>query len=210
MSLHQDYVMVPGQLFTCLSVIGPECPQKSDKFGIKINGAFPTLDAAKAHAAKMQESDATFDIFVVEMGKWLLIPPPREVPDQHYLDEKLEEIMSKYNENQAMAAKMFDERKRDMMAKPLKNSDTPYIKPGDVNSKFYNRPDEAPISHPADIVEKLKKERPDEDIEVLIAEANVIVAQEVVERQKERAANRAAAIEREKMEALKETVEESA
>jgi hypothetical protein len=193
MSLSADYVMVPGHLFTCLSVIGPECPQRSDKFGIKVNGAFATIEAAKSHAAKMQEADATFDIFVVEMGKWLLIPPPRDAPDQHYVDEKLEEIMTKYNENQAMAAKMFEERKRDMMAKPIANSDTPFIKPGDANSKYYSRPDEAPLSHPADIVERLKKERPDEDMEVLVAEANVIVAQEVVARQKERAMYRARA-----------------
>ena len=193
MSLEQDYVMIPGQLFTCLSVIGPDCPQKHDKFGIKINGMFATSDAAGAHAKKMQAADATFDIYVVECGKWLLIPPGREqITDTHYVDEKLEEIMTKYNENQAMAAKMFEERKRDMSAKPLANTDTPYIKPGDSNSKFYSRPDEAPLSHPADIVERLKKDRPDEVMEVLIAEANVIVAQEVVERQKQRAASRAA------------------
>jgi hypothetical protein len=200
--------MIPGQLFTCLSVVGPDCPQRNDKFGIKINGSFATIEAAKAHAAKMQEADATFDIFVVECGKWLLIPPGREEMDTHYVDDKLEEIMSKYNENQAMAAKLFEERKRDMMAKPIKNSDTPFIKPGDTNSKFYNRPDEAPISHPADIVERLKKERPNEEMEVLVAEANVIVAQEVVERQKERAAYRAAAIEREKAEREKAEKEE--
>ena len=30
MSLEQDYTTVPGQLFACLSVVGPEAPQKND------------------------------------------------------------------------------------------------------------------------------------------------------------------------------------
>ena len=40
MSLEQDYTTVPGQLYACLSVVGPEAPQKNDKFGIKIRGCF--------------------------------------------------------------------------------------------------------------------------------------------------------------------------
>ena len=39
-TLEQDYTTVPGQLYACLSVVGPEAPQKNDKFGIKIRGAF--------------------------------------------------------------------------------------------------------------------------------------------------------------------------
>ena len=46
MSLEQDYTTVPGQLYACLSVVGPEAPQKNDKFGIKIRGAFNTRDEA--------------------------------------------------------------------------------------------------------------------------------------------------------------------
>ena len=42
MSLETDYTTVPGQVFACLSIIGPEAPQKNDKFGIKIRGAFST------------------------------------------------------------------------------------------------------------------------------------------------------------------------
>ncbi len=40
MSLTQDYTTVPGQLFACLSIVGPDTPQKTDKYGVKIRGAF--------------------------------------------------------------------------------------------------------------------------------------------------------------------------
>ena len=182
MSLEQDYTTVPGQLFACLSIVGPEAPQKNDKFGIKIRGAFNSRDEAASHAKRLQKEDSTFDIYVVDMYKWLLIPPdPVQIEDAHYADEKLEELMQGYKENQAQAAAMFAERKRDMMAVKAPGSDT-YFKSGDENSKFYTKPDEAPISHPAEVLERLQKEKPDADMEELVKEADAIVAQEMKDR----------------------------
>jgi len=193
MSLDQDYTTVPGQLYACLSVVGPDCPQKTDKFGIKIRGCFANRDEASSHAKRLQKEDGTFDIYVVDMYKWLLIPPDRDqIDDVHYGEEKLEEIMTKYKENQSMAAKMFEERKRDSMAKP-QSGDMPFIKPGDENSKFYTKPDEAPISHPAEVLERLQKEKPDVPMEELVKEADAAVAEEMKERQAQREADATAA-----------------
>lgn len=189
-SLTSDYTTVPGQLFACLSVVGPEAPQKNDKFGIKIRGCFASRSEAADHAKRLQKEDATFDIYVVDMYKWLLIPPdPTKIEDAHFANEKLEEIMQGYKENQAQAAKMFEERKADMMA--VRTGDT-YAKPGDDNSRYYNKPDEAPISHPAEVLERLQKEKPDAPMEDLVKEADEIVAQEMKERQKQREADAAA------------------
>jgi hypothetical protein len=194
MSLETDYTTVPGQIYACLSVIGPEAPQKNDKFGIKIRGAFATRDEAANHAKRLQREDPTFDIYVVDMYKWLLIPPdPTKIEDVHYTNEKLEEIMTGYKENQSQATRMFNERKEAMM----KNS----LTPGDENSKFYTKPDEAPISHPAEVLERLKKEKPDTPIEELVKEADAIVAAEVEERRKKREAEA-------KLEDVKEEEEE--
>ena len=188
MSLEQDYTTVPGQLYACLSVVGPEAPQKNDKFGIKIRGAFASRDEAASHAKRIQKEDSTFDIYVVDMYKWLLIPPdPLKIEDVHYQNEKLEEIMSGYKENQAEAARMFNERKRDMMESKS------YIKPGDENSLFYTRPDEPPVSHPAEVLERLKKEKPDTPMEDLVKEADAVVATEIEERRKWREARAAEA-----------------
>lgn len=185
MSLEQDYTTVPGQLFACLSVVGPQCPQKTDQFGIKIRGCFATKDEAANHAKRLQREDATFDIYVVDMYKWLLIPPdPTKIEDAHYTNERLDEIMSGYRDNQRQAAKLFEERKRDMMENPDNN----YIKPGDENSKFYTKPDEKPVSHPAEVLERLKKEKPDAPMEELVKEADEIVAKEIEERKAEREA----------------------
>jgi hypothetical protein len=189
-TLEQDYTTVPGQLFACISLVGPECPQKNDKFGLKIRGCFSTREEAGSHAKRLQKEDATFDIYVVDMYKWLLIPPdPSHIEDVHYNDQKLEELMSAYKENQALAAKMFEERKRDMLAKPVAGS---FIKPGDENSKYYSKPDEPPISHPADVLERLRTEKPDASMEDLVKEADEIVKKEIEDRQKEREKNNSA------------------
>lgn len=182
--LEQDLTTVPGQLFALISLVGPDLPQKNDKFGLKIRGCFATKDEAAAHAKRLQREDGTFDIYVVDMYKWLLIPPDRNaIDDVHYQEEKLEEIMTKYRENQREAAVMFEKRKRDMTEKPT------YIEPGDENSKYYSKPDEPPISHPSDVVERLRKEKPDAPIEDLVKEANDIIEEEMKARQKWRESN---------------------
>ena len=181
MSLETDYTTVPGQVFACISIIGPECPQKNDKFGVKLRGAFGTRDEAANHAKRLQKEDPTFDIYVVEQYKWLLIPPDADkIEDVHYTNEKLEEIMVGYKENQSQAARMFQERKAGM---------TTQYSAGDENSKFYSKPDEPPISHPAEVLERLKKEKPDAPMEELVKQADAVVAAEIVELQKKREAD---------------------
>ena len=183
--LTTDYLTVPGQVYACVSFVGPDQPQKNEKLGMKIRGCFPTRDEAGQHAKRLQREDGLVDIYVVDMYKWLLIPPDREkIEDAHYTDEKLEEIMVKYRQNQSQAAAMFEKRKRDMMAKPLEGSDTPYIDPGDENSKYYTRPDVPPLPHPAEVLERLQKEFPDKEMTELVKMADAEVAKVIEETRK--------------------------
>ena len=185
-SLTRDSITVPGQQWACISCIGPEAPQRHDKFGIKIRGCFGTQEEAAKHAKKIQEEDNTFDIYVCDMYQWLLIPPdPMAIEDVTYTNDKLQEIMDGYKKNQLAAARHFEERKADMMA--VKDGEKmPFLKPGDEHSKYYNKPDEAPITHPAEVLERLQKEKPDAPMEELVKEADDIVAAEIEERKKQR------------------------
>jgi len=100
--------------------------------------------------------------------------------------------MSGYKENQAQAAHMFAERKRDMV-----ESASTFAKPGDENSKYYTKPDEPPISHPAEVLERLQKEKPDTPMEELVKEADATVAKEIEERKEKREAEAKVALEKE-------------
>jgi hypothetical protein len=181
-----DYTTVPGQLYACISFVGPEQPQKNELLGMKIRGCFPDREAAAAHAKRLQKEDSTFDIYVVDMYKWLLIPPKADaIEDVHYTNDKLEEIMAKYRQNTAEAAAHFEKRKRDMMAKPGADPTMPFIDASDENSKFYTKPDVPPIPHPAEVLEKLQKEFPDKPIELLVKMADAEVQLEIERRKTE-------------------------
>ena len=207
-SLEQDYLTVPGQLFACVSFVGPDLPQKNEKLGMKIRGCFATRDEAASHAKRLQKEDALVDIYVVDMYKWLLIPPDRDqIQDVHYQNEKLEEIMTKYRENQAAAAAMFEKRKRDMTAKPM-DGEFPYIDPADENSKYYNKPDVPPIPHPAEVLEELKKEFPEKDMAELVKLADEKVAAVIEQRRIEAEAELKAAADAAAAEKALEPVKE--
>ena len=183
MALERTYVTLPGQQYALISIVGPEQPQKSEKLGLKIYSCHGTLDDAKSHAARLQKEDATFDIMVVETCTWALIPPDKSsITDVHYVEDKLDEIFTKYHENRRAAAAMFEKRKRDMMAKPIEGSDTPYIDPSDEFSKYYTKPDVAPIPHPAEILEQLKLEFPDKEVKDLVRLADLKVLDIIEER----------------------------
>jgi hypothetical protein len=183
-SLEQDYLTVPGQLFACISFVGPDLPQKNEKLGLKIRGCFNSREEAATHAKRLQKDDALVDIYVVDMYKWLLIPPEREkIEDVHYQNDKLEEIMAKYRQNQASATAMFEKRKRDMATKPL-DGPYPYLDPADENSKYYTKPDVPPIPHPAEFLDDLKKEFPDASMEEIVKMADERVAKIADERRK--------------------------
>jgi len=202
-TLEQDFITVPGQLYALLSVIGPECPQKTDKHGIKIRGVFNTRDEAGAHAKRLQNADPTFDIYVVDMYKWLLIPPDTtQIDDVTYQEEFLQKMMTEYKQNQSDAKRMFEERKAGMVQKPKEGSDMPFMTPGDDNSKYYTKPDVAPSKHPSEYLEELKEKNPDKPMEELVDMATEMADAENKRIAEEEAAKEEAA--KEEKDAVKE------
>ena len=207
--LAKDKLIVPGVSWACLSFVGnldggwvrPAEGAKHTEFMIKIRGAFGTKSEAEEHAKELQGMDNSVDIYVVNMYEWLLLPPPpvSEMDNVKYTDERLQAIMDGYKENQKHAAQMFEKRKEDMAVKPS-GSNMPYLEAGDENSKFYNKPDEAPIPHPSELVDKFKEEHPDKSMEELVKMADEEVARLVKEREEERKKN---------LETVEEVAEES-
>ena len=196
--LTKDKLTVPGVSWACLSFVGnldggwvrPAEGAKHTEFMIKIRGAFGSKIEAEEHANVLQGLDSSVDIYVVNMYEWLLLPPPpvSEMNNAKYTDERLQAIMDGYKENQKHAAQMFEKRKEDMTATPS-GSKMPFLEAGDENSKFYTKPDEAPIPHPAELVEKYKEEHPDKSMEELVKMADEEVAKLIKEREEERKKN---------------------
>jgi len=95
--------------------VSPQGGQKSENICLKIKGVFNTLDDANKHAEMLQKIDSTFDIYVVEMYSWLLVPPDPTLIEQKHVDSKLNEIIGGHRESQLKAKMYFEERKRELI-----------------------------------------------------------------------------------------------
>ncbi len=113
-NVETDDTKIPGQNYALISIVSPETNQKYDHVCLKIKGVFKTLEDANKHAVMLQKIDSVFDIYVVEMYSWLLVPPDPELLEQKHVDNKLNEIIGGHRESQLKAKAYFDERKRDL------------------------------------------------------------------------------------------------
>ena len=109
--LDEDTVVPNGQRFALVSFVGPEQRQKNEKLGMKIRGCFATREEAASHVKKLQAFDGAVDIFMLEIGKWALIPPSVEdVEDVEYQEKYLQDLMKGYKESQIKAKEVFQQR----------------------------------------------------------------------------------------------------
>ena len=117
--LSEDNTIPGGYRFALVSFVGPTLRQKNDKFGMKIRGCFVTSDEASAHAELLQATDGIVDIFMVEMGKWALVPPDvkdMQIGDIKYQEEYLNTLMKGYVESHEKAKATFSQRNQDVLA----------------------------------------------------------------------------------------------
>lgn len=109
--LDEDTIVPNGQRFALVSFVGPEQRQKNEKIGMKIRGCFATREEAASHVRKLQAFDGSVDIFMVEVGKWVPIPPSvDDVDDVEYQEKYMNELMRGYRESQLKAKEVFNQR----------------------------------------------------------------------------------------------------
>lgn len=112
-NLATDRIRIPSQNYALVSIVSDKnTTQRSDKTILKIRGVFETLQEANQHAEKIVKIDPSFDIMVVSMYEWLMIPPDMEkIRDQKYMDNELNGLISEYRKIQERTRIEFDVRK---------------------------------------------------------------------------------------------------
>ena len=132
--LKPDDLQIPGQKYALISVVSPNSSQKNDMCGVKIKGVFEDIESAKLHAKKVSQNDPLFDVYLVELYKWLPVPPDKDMIDsQEYQDTFLNTIVKGHAEEQQKAKAFFSERKTELMlgnADPLEGLGVVYDKKG--------------------------------------------------------------------------------
>jgi hypothetical protein len=114
--LDEDYIPCGDLKYALLSFVAPGGRQRleaGDRIGVKIRGAFATREEANAHVKRLMKTDNNFDIYIVDMFKWILLPPPNpDVIDTEYGNGYLNDMMTEYKKSQTEAKQHFEERKR--------------------------------------------------------------------------------------------------
>ena len=114
--LQADTIQIPGQRYALISIVSPSSNQKNDTCGVKIRGVFETVEEANIQAKKLSKLDPLFDVFLVEMYKWLPVPPNKEmIENQEYQDDVLNNIVKTHAEEQIKAKEFFEQRKLELM-----------------------------------------------------------------------------------------------
>ena len=123
--------------------------------GIKFRGAYSTIEEAQEHSKRLQSSDKYHHIYVGETGKWLPFSPnPDDIKKQEYQNEKLNELMEGYLENQIKKDIHFEQRKAEMIRENVERN----LKIKEENAKKENVEDVEDTSDPSEDIENALKE----------------------------------------------------
>lgn len=143
--LDEDVVTVPGQAYALVSFVSPNSSQRGDKCAMKIRGVFGTREEAAAHVRKLMRMDNSFDIFLMDLYKWVPVPPdPNAIEDQEYNEQFLNDLIKGYKESQLAAKQHFAERKRAVIEHGLDAALMPEERIEPPRDVF-----EAPDTHPS-------------------------------------------------------------
>ena len=147
MYLEKDTFRVAGQNYGIISIVSPSSNQKYDKVAIKFKGCFNTYDEAKEQAKKLHKMDNTFDIHVIELYSWIVVPPERDnLKEVHYDNEVLDNIITEHVKQQDLAKVEFEKYKRDMLEYGRKHAQEAAEKERlSIQKNLENLPDEPDI-----------------------------------------------------------------
>ena len=92
--LDEDTVTIPSQNYALISIVSPNSTQKSNVTALKIKGVFEHREDAQKYVQKLMQIDDTYDIFLVDMYKWLAIPPDMcSIDAQVHQEKQLNDII---------------------------------------------------------------------------------------------------------------------
>ena len=79
--------------------------------GIKVRGSYATLAEAEARAKRLRDEDESHDVYVGPVGKWMPFHPDAYRTGRvEHLEQELNQLMHKKNQNEAAAKSHFKDR----------------------------------------------------------------------------------------------------
>jgi hypothetical protein len=101
--------------------------------GLKIRGAYPTVEEAELRAKLLRESDPNHDVFVGPVGMWMPWDPDAYKTGRvEYMEDELNQLMSEKNKNDANAKSAFDDRIKESKKEAIRDNIAKAEKSGNV------------------------------------------------------------------------------
>lgn len=124
---------INGQKFVCLSILtnnsikdvstGEIIKSDNNAKGIKIRGVYNSLEDAKKRCEQIRQFDKVFNVFVGEVGAWLpWDDDPESAEEAVYAEEKLNQLMKSFKEQQIKAKEYHEIRKQQLVEQSIKSS----------------------------------------------------------------------------------------
>jgi hypothetical protein len=126
---------ISSQKFVVLSILTPNFYKLSEDgngtvpkdkegiYGIKIRGSYASYEEAQKRAKFLQTVDTLHNVFIGEVGKWLPFDDNADKAcETSYAEDKLNNLMKSYAENQEQAKQLYEKRKNDMIMETLKTN----------------------------------------------------------------------------------------
>lgn len=160
--LTEDTIKVPGQRWALISVVGKDTNQKhvDGICALKIRGVFEMEEDAKDHAKSLMQVDPNFDIYIVDMYRWLAIPPNRsEVAEkcgQEYQEKQLNDIIQDYTQQQRRVKMAYEERKQAMLEQAHKDNEKRRLENGESSTLPSDKMMDNSDTTPTDIMNHLQ------------------------------------------------------
>jgi hypothetical protein len=122
-----------GQKFVCLSILTNKSirdvssneviESNNHAKGIKIRGVYNTMEEAKKRCEQIRQFDKAFNVFIGEMGAWLPWDDDADtVEESVYAEEKLNQLMKTFKEQQIKAKEYHEFRKQQIVEQSIKTS----------------------------------------------------------------------------------------
>lgn len=126
---------INGQKYVCLSILtnrsikdvssGEVIKSDNNAKGIKIRGVYNTMEEAKSRCEQIRQFDKVFNVFVGEVGSWLpWDDDPESAEEAVYAEEKLNQLMKSFKEQQIKAKEFHEIRKQQQIEQSNKISET--------------------------------------------------------------------------------------
>ncbi len=113
-NLDEDAKKIPGQNYAVVSFVGPNLRAKTETYGLRLMGAFETVEEAEEYIEELDEK--TYDTGIVEMYKYVPSIPSLVQETQEDVDNFLNNIIIKHKVEREEARLSYEYRKTELMS----------------------------------------------------------------------------------------------